>query len=147
MVAMPADWQWRLSRLRNAGDGYQPGMDVEVLLELERAGWDALCEATGSAFYGEIMTDDALMILANGQVMSRDDVVAALREAPTWSAYAIDVPRLVEIGSDTAALVYEATGWRDEQPDPFVGAMASVYVRSDAGWKLALYQQTEIARG
>jgi hypothetical protein len=43
----------------------------DSLLELERAGWDSLCNATGSEFYGAIMLPDALMVLANGMVMDR----------------------------------------------------------------------------
>ena len=39
-----------------------------VLLELERAGWDSLCNQTGSEFYGELMLPDALMVPANGIV-------------------------------------------------------------------------------
>ena len=37
-----------------------------VLLELERAGWDSLCNQTGSEYYGELMLPNALMVLANG---------------------------------------------------------------------------------
>ncbi|MCV7170987.1 hypothetical protein H7I41_13800 [Mycobacterium manitobense] len=51
---------------------------LDLLLELERAGWDSLCNSTGSEFYAGVMLPDA------------------------------------------------------------------VYTRTDAGWKLALYQQTQI---
>ena len=44
---------------------------LEDLLELERAGWRSLCESTGDRFYGDLMTDDAVMVLANGAVMDR----------------------------------------------------------------------------
>src|SRR6478672_1167714 len=37
-----------------------------VLLDLERAGWDSLCNQTGSEYYGELMLPNALMVLANG---------------------------------------------------------------------------------
>src|SRR6185436_13693257 len=36
------------------------------LLDLERAGWDSLCNQTGSEYYGELMLPNALMVLANG---------------------------------------------------------------------------------
>ena len=55
---------------------------LEDLLELERAGWRSLCESTGDRFYGDLMTDDAVMVLANGAVMGRDAVTAALGQAP-----------------------------------------------------------------
>lgn len=115
---------------------------IDELLALEHAGWKSLCDGSGDAFYGGIMTDDAVMVLANGMVMDRATVTSALGESPPWSRYEIDDVRLIEIDADTAALVYTGTGWRDGQNEPFVGAMSSVYHRTADGWKLALYQQS-----
>jgi hypothetical protein len=114
------------------------------LLELERAGWESLCDATGSDFYGAIMLPDAVMVLANGMVMDRDTVVAALSESPPWRAYDIGDVRCIAIDADNAALVYTGTGYRDGPEPAFVGAMSSVYHRTASGWKLALYQQTQM---
>ncbi|MCZ8380641.1 nuclear transport factor 2 family protein [Mycobacterium sp. CPCC 205372] len=117
---------------------------LDLLLELERAGWDSLCNGTGSEFYAGVMLPDALMVLANGMVMDRDAVVAALSQSPPWRRYELGDVRLVRPADDTRILVYTATGYRDGDSPPFVGAMSSVYTRTDAGWKLALYQQTQI---
>ena len=62
---------------------------VDTLLELERAGWDSLCNSTGSEFYGATMLADAVMVLANGMVMDRRTVVNALSESPPWRTYEI----------------------------------------------------------
>jgi hypothetical protein len=118
-------------------------MGMEELLDLERDGWDALCKGTGSEFYGSLMTDEAVMVLANGQVMDRDGVRRALADAPPWDSYDIDEPRITPIGEAAAALVYVGTGRRGEQT--FVGTMTSVYVRAGSQWRLALYQQTPLA--
>jgi hypothetical protein len=115
---------------------------TDELLEIEHAGWKSLCDGSGDTFYGGVMTDDAVMVLANGMVMDRDTVTSALGESPPWARYQIDDVRLIEIGQDAAALVYTGTGWRDGSEDPFVGAMSSVYHRSADGWKLKLYQQS-----
>ena len=101
----------------------------------------ALCDGTASAFYGDLMSEDGVMVLADGSVMTRDDVVTALAEAPPWSSYDIDDPRCVPLGDAAAALVYTGTGRRDGSDD-FVGVMTSVYVRRDGRWALALFQQT-----
>lgn len=119
---------------------------LDDLLDLERRGWDSLCAGTGSDFYGRIMTEDAVMVLANGQVMDRDTVVAALASAPTWQRYEIRDPRVVGVGPDAAALVYQATAHRDAEQPPFTGLMCSVYVSSTHGRRLALYQQTPLAQ-
>jgi hypothetical protein len=112
------------------------------LFALEHAGWRSLCDGTGSEFYGALMTGDARMVLADGSVMDRAEVVAALDRAEPWESYSIDDPVTIEIGEDAAALVYVGTGVRAGQR--FSGVMTSLYVRSDDGWRLALYQQTPL---
>ncbi len=116
-----------------------------ALLDLERRGWDALCDGTGGKFYGELMTDDAVMVLANGAVMDRDAVVASLEHAPPWVSYDIDDVRLVHAGTDSAAVVYLGTGYRVGDQPAFVGIMSSLYVRRDGEWRLALYQQMPVS--
>jgi len=113
-----------------------------VLLDLERRGWDSLCNSTGAQFYGDLMTDDGIMVLANGAVMVRDAVVASLEHAPPWQSYDIEDVRLVDVDADAAAIVYVGTGYRDGDQPAFMGVMSSVYVRQDGRWRLALYQQT-----
>lgn len=113
----------------------------DQLESLERSGWDALCDGTASDFYGRLMTSDGLMVLANGEAMTRDDVVAALRGAPPWGGYKMADLRLVTTGQDSAALVYRGTALRDGQV-AFEGTMTSVYVLVAGSWRLALYTQT-----
>lgn len=115
---------------------------LDVLLDLERHGWDSLCDSTGSEFYGDLMLPSAVMVLANGMVMDRDSVVSALSDSPPWRTYDISDVRLVAVDDDNAALVYTGTGYREGDEPAFVGAMSSVYHRVDGRWKLALYQQT-----
>ncbi len=110
------------------------------LLELEHAGWSALCDGTAAEFYGERMTADGVMVLADGSVMDREQVVTSLGDAPTWDRYDIADPRTVDIADGVVALVYRGTGHRGDTT--FVGAMSSTYVSVDDTWRLALYQQT-----
>lgn len=127
----------------SAGGGGTTERNVNAeLLELEHAGWQALStgRSKGADHYAALMTEHALMVLANGQVMTRDDVVESLREAPPWDTYTIDEPQVLAITDDVRAVVYLATGTRGETT--FRGAMCSVYVRADGRWRLALYQQT-----
>ncbi|MGV0790899.1 nuclear transport factor 2 family protein [Mycolicibacterium sp. XJ1819] len=114
-----------------------------ILLELERAGWESLCNSTGSEFYGAVMLPDALMVVANGMVLDRAAVVSSLSQSPPWHSYDISDVRLVEVDADTAILVYTGSARRDDAP-PFVAAMASTYHRTENGWRLVLYQQTPI---
>ncbi len=116
-----------------------------TLLEIERRGWDSLCDGTGAQVYGALMTDDAVMVLANGAVMDRAAVVDSLGHAPPWGTYAISDVRLTEAGSGTAVLGYVGRAYRDAEAPAFVAVMASVYVRSGETWRLAHYQQTPVS--
>jgi hypothetical protein len=116
----------------------------QSLLAIERKGWDALCASTGDTFYGALMTKDAVMVLANGAVMDTSAVVEALGQAPPWRTYEISDVRLVRTGTDSSALVYTGTAYREAAEPAFVGMMSSVYVRDGEDWRLALYQQTEL---
>ncbi len=116
---------------------------MDDLLELERRGWDALCDGSGAAFYGDLMTDDGTMVLAGGTVMSKEQVIDSLHGAASWESYDIDEPRTVEVCEESRALVYTGTGYRDGRK-AFTGVMTSVYVREDGRWRLALYQQTPV---
>ena len=118
---------------------------LDELLEIEHDGWKSLCEGIGDTFYGGIMTEGALMVLADGSVMDREAVTNALGHAPPWQRYEIDDARVIVVDADTTALVYVGTGHRDGSEEPFVGAMSSVYHRTGDGWRLALYQQTRVA--
>ena len=119
-------------------------MELQELLELEHQGWRSLCESTGDDFYGRIMTEDGVMVLAHGEVFDRERVVESLREAPPWRTYEIDDERLIPLGSDAAALVYRAMAYREGAEPAFVALMTSVYVRRAGQWALASYQQTPI---
>lgn len=115
----------------------------DALLALERAGWDSLCDGSGSRFYGELMLPDGVMVLANGMVMDRATVVHALAQSPPWRTYEIREPRLIDLG-EAAALTYVGVGYREGESPAFAGAMSSVYHHRAGQWKLALYQQTQI---
>jgi hypothetical protein len=112
------------------------------LEELEHRGWAALCAGNGAAFYGELMTPEALMVLADGSVLDRDAVVASLDQAPPWTSYSLADVRVVPVGEDAAALVYRARAVRPGTD--FTALMTSCYVRLDDAWRLAVYQQTVI---
>ncbi|WP_127573636.1 nuclear transport factor 2 family protein [Georgenia faecalis] len=119
-------------------------LTLDALLALEHRGWYALCRSQGGAFYGELMTAEALMVLTNGMVLDRDAIAASLDDAPPWATYTLTDARAVPVGTDAAALVYRATATREGQAEPFVALMTSVYRRTGGRTRLALYQQTTI---
>ena len=119
---------------------------LDVLLDLERLGWDSLCDGTGADFYGSLMTRDGVMVLSDGSILDRVAVVASLQKAPAWLEYELSDARVVDVGSEGAALVYTARAYREADGPPFLALMSSVYRHTGPGWRLALYQQT-LVRG
>lgn len=118
---------------------------LATLLDLESQGWDALCrEGRGGPFYRDLMTEDAVMVLADGSLLDREAVAASLEHAPPWATYRIDDPRLLRLGPDAAGLVYRGTASRGAGGPDFVAAMSSVYRRVEQEWRLVLYQQTVV---
>jgi ketosteroid isomerase-like protein len=120
---------------------------MDELLGLEREGWEALCDATGADFYGRVMTDDALMVMANGAVMDRQAVVDALGQSPPWAGFELQDAKIVPAGDAAASLVYRAKAFRADDAPPFECVMTSVYAKSGDEWRLTLYQQTPIPDG
>jgi hypothetical protein len=114
------------------------------LLELEHRGWESLRDGSGADFFGSLMTEDGVMVLANGSVADRAAVVEALRGSPAWARFELDSARVVAAGSDAAVLVYTARAWREESAPPFAAAMTSTYARDGGGWRLAVYTQTPL---
>ncbi|WP_236863583.1 nuclear transport factor 2 family protein [Brevibacterium daeguense] len=117
---------------------------LDELLRLEHAGWQSLCDGTGSDFYGNLMVAGGVMILAHGFVFDRQAVLESLSDAPPWSSYAIEDARVIGLSADAAVLVYRGTARRDDGSPPFEALMASTYVRAGGGWGLACYQQTVV---
>src|SRR5699024_887153 len=115
---------------RAIGCGRMGALTTQDLAAIERRGWDALCDQSGGSFYGSLMTDDALMVLVNGAVLSRAEVVASFDHGPAWDSYELADIRRVDLGPQAAGLVYRATARRGEEP-PFEAAMSSTYVLVD----------------
>ncbi|GAB3084315.1 nuclear transport factor 2 family protein [Corynebacterium aquatimens] len=118
-------------------------LDLDTLLALEHRGWDSLTNGTGGTFYGELMTEDAVMILVNGMILDRDTIAASLNDAPPWDSYSITGARLIPVSPEAATLVYRATSQRGE--DTFEAIMSSTYTLIDGSPALTLYQQTTIS--
>ncbi|MBK0420414.1 nuclear transport factor 2 family protein [Leucobacter sp. CSA1] len=117
---------------------------LSELLDLEHRGWSSLCDGTGADFYGRIMTESGVMVLAHGEVFDRGAVEDSLRDAPAWRSYEIADERLISLSDDQAILVYTGRAYRDEEEPAFVALMSSVYTRDGDEWRLALYQQTPV---
>ncbi len=111
------------------------------LIDLERAGWDALTKpGEGARFYDEHLSEDALMVFGFG-VLDRAQAIEAMAAAPPWAWFRIEQTRVIVLTEDSAVLTYLATAKR-EAAGEYAGRTTSVYVLRGERWKMALHQQT-----
>jgi hypothetical protein len=113
-----------------------------MLLALEDEGWDALSSDRGAAFYDEILTPHALMVVP-GMVLTKERAVKEIEAGRPWSDFRIEDPMVVRLTEQSAVLTYRATARRGNEPEHFT-LMTSVYVENGGSWKLAFHQQTPI---
>jgi hypothetical protein len=112
----------------------------EELLALERAGADALTTGRGAAFYREILTDDALMVVP-GYVIDKAMFLASIGSESAWSSFTIEDARVVQLTPECAIVLYRGRGIRPGQAE-YIARISSTYVKRGKAWKLAYHQQT-----
>ncbi len=110
------------------------------LLSLERQGAQALTSGRAAGFYGELLTDNALMVVP-GFIVDKAIFVQTADSEASWTSFTVEDPRVTSLTSDAAILTYRGRGQRTGQPD-YVAWMSSVYVKRDGRWRLAHHQQT-----
>jgi hypothetical protein len=139
MSGIVPDWSSRLVSASRALGGIPV---IDVLLEREEQGWEALSSSDPVQFCREWLADDAVMIVP-GRVIDRATFLEAVAREQPWATHRIEEPRVIRLSDDSAALVYRVTAQRDDQPK-FVGLLTSIYVNRAGRWQLALHQQTPL---
>jgi hypothetical protein len=116
-------------------------MDVsKTLFALERE----LGNGDGDT-YRRLLTDDAVVVVP-GARMSKGQTVDAMDGSPGWDETRFTDERCVRVGESVALLTYRFTGRRADEFE-YVALMGSVYVSTEAGWRMAFHQQTPLEPG
>ncbi len=118
---------------------------LQTLVALEHQAWQALSQGTGADFYERTLTPDALMVFPFG-LLDREATIASLHDAPPWTSYQIDDPRVITLTDASAVLTYTATAQRADDA-PYLARMTTVFVREPGSddWLTAFHQQTPIS--
>ncbi|MGR2752613.1 nuclear transport factor 2 family protein [Agromyces arachidis] len=109
------------------------------LLHEEHAGWRAIIAGHGGAHYARAMTRDGVMIV-EGAVLGRDDVMRAFAGTPPWESYEIHEPAVVRLGDHAGILAYRAVTRRGDEVANL--RMSTTYLYDDGAWHVAAHQQT-----
>lgn len=113
---------------------------MEVLVDLERAGWEALSGGDPEGFYDEVLTDHAVMVFPFG-AMGRAEAIASMASAPPWDEFTIEHAQVHEVAAGVATLAYRVRARRGED-DTYEAMLTSTYVDEGGQWRLALHQQS-----
>ena len=108
------------------------------LLREENAGWQAIVNGEGGAYYQREMTDDGLMIVP-GAVITRDQVTAYFDQATPWESYGIHQPAIIRLGEHAGVVVYKAIARSGETVTEL--NVSTTYLFVNGGWRVAARQQ------
>jgi ketosteroid isomerase-like protein len=99
--------------------------------------------AGDAEFFERNLTEDALMIFPGpGNVYTKANCIASMREHPPYVKYDIADPKIVHIGGNTAVLTHRATVLNTGWTAPRALVVSSVLTKVDGVWRLALHQWT-----
>lgn len=107
-----------------------------IFWNLERSFW-----VGGSDFYRDHMAKHAIMVFPGpAGIMSGDEIIEALDEAPRWDEVSFEDKQLIENGN-FAMLSYRADG-RREGSKRYSALCASGYFHDGEGWRLVSHHQS-----
>ncbi len=118
-------------------------MDLkETLMALEQQFWEASSAANVALIRG-YLTDDALTMGTFGVLDKETTIAVNEGQPPFLFRRIVDVPRILQLTSDSAVAIYKATAQRQGR-EAFTVMISSTYVNRDGSWKLAFHHQTPL---
>ena len=82
-----------------------------------------------------------MLLPAPAGLMGRADSLQAIAQAPRWTEAAFSGTQTLQPADGLVLLVYAVEARRDGQA-PYRAWCSSTYLRTPAGWRLLLHQQT-----
>jgi hypothetical protein len=113
--------------------------EADRLMSLERQGWGALSRGEGRDFYGDVLADDAVIVVP-GAVLDKRQTLASWDDVAPWQWYDLVWRDVLDL-HDAAIVIYDVTARRPLEP-PYRATISSTYARRPAGWQLVMHQQT-----
>ncbi len=112
-------------------------MDGKALVELEEQFWKGDAD-----FYQANVAEDALFVFSQPVgVLNKQQSVEAIANSERWAEVTFDDVHVVQISSDVAMIVYEATA-ESESGSRYSALASSVYVERNGSTLLVLHQQS-----
>jgi len=117
-------------------------IDLDGLLALERAVWQALVDGDATAD-GALLAADFVGVYPTG-VEAREGHVEQLADGPTVATFTLAQPRLVPVAERAALLVYLATYVRVGATEPESMYVSSLWCHRGDRWVNTFSQDTPV---
>ena len=113
----------------------------QELAQIERSLW-----TNDASLYEATFLPDAVLIFPDVGRIGLDAAVAAIRKENAahrhWAEVDFAAINVLRLLPDVALLTYEATTRWNDEVTPSKTLCATMYLKKDAGWRVAFHQQT-----
>lgn len=110
-------------------------MGRHEVVDVEREFWD---RSNDPEFFTKALTDDAITVFEPMGFVTKEQGVEEAKQSPGWTDVNMQDVEVREITPDVVAVVYHASAKKKGTDEPYLGSIASVYVKRDGRWQLAL---------
>lgn len=107
---------------------------TDEILALERRFWT---EADNPRFFEENLASDGISVIEPMGFIEKAQAVRMTADKP-WTDVEMDDVYVRQVAPDCVILAYHGRGSREGDEKPYLGSVASTYVRRDGRWQLAL---------
>lgn len=107
---------------------------TDEILVLEKRFWT---EADNPGQFRDHVADEAIMVIEPMGFIDKQQFVAMPAEKP-WIDVEMSDVRVRQLSPDCVILAYHGQGRHEGDEEPYRGSIASVYLKRDGKWQLAL---------
>lgn len=107
---------------------------TDQIIALEKRFWT---EADKPTTFEELVADDGIMVIEPMGVLEKQQAVSMPAEKP-WIDVEMSDVQVRQVTPDLVILAYHGQGRHEGDAVPYRGSIASVYLRRDEKWQLAL---------
>ena len=107
---------------------------TDEIIELERRLWDGAADPKAMT---EHLIDEAISVIEPMGFVTKQELAAMPADKP-WTDVQMHDIVVNQVTDDCVTLAYHGEGRQEGRAEPYRGSIASVYVKRDGRWQLAL---------
>lgn len=109
--------------------------DTDDVVALERKFWS---KANDPKFFQDAVADDGITVIEPMGFIQKADAVKYAGQGKAYKDVTLSDLIVRQVTPDTIIVAYHGSGQADGDEKPYHGSIASVYVKRDGRWQMAL---------